>query len=387
MYQHGLGNVYRSSTDYFPLYHYVLYLYGLCQGSLHAVASNISYLKLITLSFHLVTGFVIVLMLLERSKNIDSALVKVLFYLFNVAVLYNAAVWGQVDDILTCFVFLSLFFAYRKRVLLSLLLFVLAVNFKLQAIVFLPVLGLMLLPIAFSSFSIRNLAVWILVPTVLQLMIVLPFVLAGTMDGLSRMAFGSVGKYPVVSMNAYNIWDFLLQGDLMNMSDATVSFGLTYRSWGLLMFFLLSGIALFPLFLRALHSVFNRMAFDFPLDKLLVTGALIPLLFFYLNTQMHERYVHPMLPFLIAFSLITRKPFVSIIGCLAYFLNMEGVFRHMQLPNYGTVIFDRDFISFLYLILIGWLYVELYKGQGVLKQLISMYPSGNVETSGADGSR
>lgn len=359
IYEGGLSKIYYSFTDYLPLYHYTLKLYGLMQDGIESIESNIYQLKLINLLFHFVTGFFLALVV-KKDHSWEKVLFFTMFYLLNIAILYNTIIWGQVDEVLTCYIFISCYFAHKKKVLSSLIFFVIAINFKLQAIIFIPVIGLMLLPVIISSYSAKKMITWLLVPLLIQALIIMPFILSGTVDKMWNVIIGSFGKYPVVSMNAYNIWDFLLSGDLFNMPDSETFKSVTYKNWGLLMFFATSGVALFPLAKHTFLSIKNKTAFNFPLPQLLIICAIIPLLFFYLNTQMHERYSHPALVFLIAYSIFANKPFISIIGCLAYFLNLESVFRFMDLNNYGTLIFNRDFISALYLITIVWLYVELF---------------------------
>ncbi len=304
IFKNGLGNVYQSNTDYLPLFHYVLKIFGLLQGNVENIGRNIHFLKSFTLLFHFVTGFFLISFIKKRIISSDKKIVYVLFYLLNIAILYNTVVWGQVDAILTCFVFIASYFAFKKNVLLSLIFLILAINFKLQAIIFLPVIGLMLLPIIISTFSIKNLLKWIFIPFILQIIILLPFILSGTLDKLWFVITGSVGKWPFVSMNAYNIWDFILSGNLYTMHDNKTFIGISYKQWGLLMFFVTSGIALFPLFKHGYLSVRKKTDFNFPLEKFLIICGIIPLLFFYFNTQMHERYAHPAFVFLIAYSFI-----------------------------------------------------------------------------------
>ncbi|MFV0530737.1 MAG: hypothetical protein ACK5MD_04795 [Flavobacteriales bacterium] len=361
IFENGLGNIYRSDTDYLPLFHYILKIFGVFQESIEKIWNNIHYLKSITLLFHFITGFFLISLIKKKGSTPDNMIISVLFYLLNIAILYNTVIWGQVDGILTCFAFIACYFAFKKKVLLSLVFTVLAINFKLQAIIFLPVVGFMLLPVVISTFSIKKILQWILIPVFLQIIILLPFILSGTLDKLWLVVTGSVGRYPLVSLNAYNIWDFILSGDLMTVLDSKTFIGFSYKQWGLLMFFGTSGIALFPLLKSGYLSIRRKTDFNFPIEKFLLLCGIIPLLFFYFNTQMHERYSHPAFVFLIAYSLYTKKPFISIIGCLAYLLNLEGVLRFMHLPNYETLVFNRDFISSLYLLTIFTIYIELFE--------------------------
>ncbi len=360
IYKNSLGQVYHSGTDYLPLYHYILALFSFTQKSFENIEKNIYLLKGITLVFHFISTFFLILYIRKKDQTTENIIFKSLFYLLNITVLYNTIIWGQIDEILTCFVFISFYFAFRKRVLFSLIFLLLALNLKMQSLIFLPGIGLALLPIIISRFSIKNILIWIFIPLIIQFSILSPFIFQGTLDELWKVVTGSVGKYPFVSMNAYNLWHLIISGDLMIMKDNAEFMAVSYKKWGLLFFFITSIIALYPLLKQSFISILHKKEFNFPIEKSLIIFAIIPLLFFFFNTQMHERYSHPAFIFLIGYSLYYNRYFVSIIGCLAYFLNMEDVLRFLELHNYGTLIFNRDFIASLYLITIILLYSYLF---------------------------
>ena len=137
--------------------------------------------------------------------------------------------------------------------------------------------------------------------------------------------------------------------------------GITYNKIGLILFLITFSIALFPLIKTVFKSIKTTLPLAISIEKLLITGALIPLLFFYFNTQMHERYSHPAFIFLITYCILEKKLFIGLIASLAYFLNLEDVLHYFQLSHYGTLIFSSKFVSFLYLISIILLFNELFE--------------------------
>ena len=296
----------------------------------------------------------------RENESWDSALLNTLYYLVNIAVLYNVIIWSQVDIILTCFVFISVYFAIHHKALLSVVFLVVALNFKLHAVIFFPVIGLLLLPDMVQSFSFKKSVISILVVFVLQFLIVLPFILGGSIQNLPGVITGSVGKFSVISAYAFNLWHLLLKGDLANLPDTVVAFGLTYNTWGLLLFFTSSFIALFPFLKQVYVSLKTKKALQLPIETILITCALIPVLFFYFNTQMHERYSHPALVFLITYGILQKKPLLPVIASVAYFLNLEAELKFLALPKYSTLIFDSRFISVLWLMTMLGLYLQLY---------------------------
>jgi len=105
-------------------------------------------------------------------------------------------------------------------------------------------------------------------------------------------------------------------------------------------------------------KLFLRKAILLDMAHILLVGALIPLLFFFFNIQMPERYSHPAFLFIIAYSFLCKRYFLYVIFSIAYFLNLEKILLTFDL-NYGTFIFGERFIAGLYLITIILLFREL----------------------------
>lgn len=359
-YVHGLSNIYKSWTDYLPLYHYVLYVYAKLQPNLESVATHIHYLKYVTLFFEFLSTLLLSRLLYNTYGNRHKTLYLSLFYLLNIGVIYNSLVWGQVDGIMSFFVFASILAAYKKRLFVSLLCLILAINMKLQAIIFLPVVVALLIPEIQKSYKKTFLGIAGIL--FVQVLIIMPFWLAGDISKLLHVVFGSVGKFPVVSMNAYNFWLLTLNNNLnlTQVPDSTIYLGITYKHWGLMLFFISSFGALFHFIAPLWKSVVKKEVNTFSFRELLISSALIPLVFFFFNTQMHERYSHPALIFLAAYALLYKRLFLLVLGSAAYFLNLEDLLQVMQTNNYGTLIFMARFIAGLYAVLILLLYIDLF---------------------------
>lgn len=363
IFTNGLGNAYKSGTDYLPLYQYFLYFFGLLQGSIENIERNIYLLKIFTLIFDFIGGFFLVKMIKEKISNPYEWFFYSMFFFMNIAVFYNTLIWGQVDGIMSTFLFITVYFALKEKVLLSLLFLLLAINMKLQAIIFLPIVGLILLPLLIKEFSFRNLSKWVLSIVALQLLILLPFIIKGDFQKIISVITGSFGKYPVVSMNAHNLWTWFIKGILMTTPDNLLFMGITYKSWGLLLFFTTSFVALWPLLKTSTNRLLGKSRESTSTEKILIISALIPLLFFFFNTQMHERYSHPALIFIITYSILSKNFLPSIIICSAYFLNIEDVQHYLQLDNYRLLFFRRHIIAIIYFIGILLLFFKLYQNK------------------------
>ena len=363
--KYGVGHAYESGTDYLPLYHYVLFIFAKIQGSPEAIANHIYQLRYFTLFVEFIAGFFLLKLTYDKYKNPDQSVVYTMFYFANIFMFYNTVVWGQIDGIQAGLVFISFFFAYKQKIGWSVSFYVLAVNLKLQAIVFLPVIGLMLLPVVADRFSLKNLMQWLAFPIYIQFFILVPFIVAGDTDKLRAVVIESVGKYPMVSMNAFNIWYLLLGDDLMNTSDTWTFGGISYHRWGLWMFFISSFFALFYL-LKINYQRIRNIKNTLSLEKTLIIAGLIPLLFFYFNTQMHKRYAHPALIFTAGYAVLSKHFFPFVMLSIAYFINLEAVLNQFHLFGFDYI---RELCSVLYLIVIILLFIELYENPSKKKRL------------------
>ena len=271
----GLGEVYLSGTGYPPLYHYILTVFAWAKGDSEAIYVQIYQLKYITLVFDFIAGLVICALAYRHAQNFQNAAIKSLFYMLNLFVLYNTIIWGQVDSILACLIFISFYTAYRSQTTLAAILFLLALNFKIQAIVFMPFIALITIPQIFVKFKIRDYVVFTAVLAIIQIIILIPFINSGHVDMVMDAVFTSADRHISVSLNAYNVWELLLQGDLISIQDSNEFMMLTYKQWGLMMFFAFSVIALLPLCRQVIHDLKARKASELDLEKLLITGFFI----------------------------------------------------------------------------------------------------------------
>lgn len=354
--EYGIVKGYEmSDCNYLPIYMYILKLNGWLHGTSAEIYKNINNLKIFTLLFDIMGIYVILQYLIKF--NISPY--KVFLVLFNISYLYNSIIWGQVDSIFTFFIFVSVFFALYERVSWSIVFFVLALNTKLQAIIFSPIIAIILIPQVFKN--PKSLIVGLLGGLLIQLIIISPFIIENKLNVLLKVVFGSVGYFPVVSKNAFNLWHLFLQGDLSETSDEILFWGITYKSWGFILFFFFSFLALIPLLITTIQLMIEKSEKTIEYYKIVfLTSALIPLVFFYFNTQMHERYCHPMIIFIAIYALISSNYICYILLSIAYFLNLEKIVMSLNLKSYGTLIFDNRFISFLFLLSLLYILFQLY---------------------------
>lgn len=357
----SLGEAYNMKIDpainYPPLFLYFLKWFGDFFSSSESLNSNIHNLRLIPFIFDLL-GIVAVLLIF---KKFNVNYFNSLFILFNVSYLYNTLVWGQTDSIHTTLVLYAFLLALNNYTATSLSTFVLAVNMKLQALFFLPLLIILITPYLIKNR--KQIIYSLLAIVVTQSILLIPFIASGTLDSVIKNITKQVDYFPFVSIYAYNVWSFLLSGDLAQVRDSITFIGVTYKTWGLLLFFVFSAITMLPICMQVLNNYFTKKTnYDLKDFKLLFLSlALITLAFFYFNTQMHERYSHPAIIFLGIYAFLNKDYLAYVIVSLAYFINLETQLKFMGLENYKNIIFEPVFVSYLFLMSILYLIYKLYK--------------------------
>jgi len=258
----------------------------------------------------------------------------------------------------------------------SVLCFVLALAAKTQAIIFLPPLLLLWVPL--WGRRPKQLLWSMATGTVLAVLVLAPFIWWSQENYLPHIIEINTKAsevYPRLSMNAFNIWYLLTAyASPSSVSDQLPYLGLTYRMWGLLWFFAASAVALFPLLVAVVRGARRRAPASPAPDMALVllSCGSIPLLFTYFNTQMHERYWHAAILFLAAYGFLRRDYVPYVLVSVAYFLHLESILHYLQLLNYGVLVFHPQFLAALFGIAIILVIFNIYrlapwrKGQGAV---------------------
>ena len=359
--QHGIRHIYDlyavptpgdpPSFLYGPVHMYLLYFWGKWEGPIEQIQANPYQFKTIILLFDVIG----IWFALRYMRNSASRPFYAIFLLFNIGLFYNTISWGQVDGAIACFILIALYFALRGQIALSGLGFVLAFLIKPQPVIFLPVLGILWLMTALKK------SVWYIVWNVLGiglgvLTLLWPFIEVGTLADYGDMLIHMNNIYPTVTVNAGNIWTLLFTINPNEVSDKLTQFGLSYKQWGLLMFAVSYALILFPL-LRQFYQLRKGLRAAFDPSLVLLTAGLVPIVFYFFNTEMHERYAHPSVLLLAAYALSSGDFIPYIIASVANvwvmdkFLKLYGMYTHISL----------ELIAFLFLLVLVWGVVQLYR--------------------------
>jgi Gpi18-like mannosyltransferase len=364
MQKHGIRHVYDMHTRpgpgeipgfiYGPVYMYLLYFWGKWQGSIEVIEQSIFQFKSVILIFDLIG----IWFALRFLRHAESRPYLALFLIFNAGLLYDTVGWGQCDSIITTMVFVAVYYGLRGQLAVSGICLLIALLVKPQPIIFLPALGLLWLPLVVKN-KLRYTALSLLAVVLAGMFLLAPFLLEGTAIDYLTMLSHSASLYPSVSIKAANMWQLVLTDDPYKVSDQVVRFGLTYKQWGLLLFTTVYAIVIFPM-MRQTYQLIRGQRAHYDKAVVLLTFALTPVVFYFFNTQMHERYAQPCILFLAAYAFVKGDFVPYVIASVANFWVLEkGVFL-MKLDRLYQLI-SLEHLAILFLIVLVWGTVQLYK--------------------------
>ena len=295
----GPGGFYSDTvwTQYTPGVLYWLWFIG-SVGWVHALA-----IKIPLLLCDIVTAYLIYRVVEKHNQN--RAWWVIPLYLLNPALAFTDSVWGQIDGLLTLFLFLSFYLAYEKnKIISSGIAWALALLIKPQALAFLPVLVVVWM----KSKKWIRIGIASLISGLVIVAGSVLFFPSDPVFGLPKL-IGMMGQfYHYTSLYAYNIWALTTS---MWKDDQTVWGYFSYQQWGTI------------LYVSAL--IICTMAFFFRQRNYYVFASLILFSFFLFPTRVHERYLLPFFAFFLAFVFLSKKTFwivLYIFFSLVYLANI-----------------------------------------------------------------
>jgi dolichyl-phosphate-mannose-protein mannosyltransferase len=322
----GPHDYYLARYDhYLPGYLYVLWGIGALHEAFFADISTSTYfiiLKLPANFFDFATAFLIYKTLSKR-MSVYAAIAGCAFYLFNPAIFYNSAVWGQFEAAQTFFMFAAIYLLLARKPELAAISMAVAVLVKAQAVGLVPVFALALLMRTPPRRILSSAAVGLAVLFFIQL----PFFPRDPFfGGMVSLARQTMNNYPFTSLNAWNLWEIV--GGVPK-GDATTWLGITYQTWGIILWLAAQGAAAFWLFRRPRDDWSTYWA-----------ASLALFAFFILPTRIHERYLFPFFAFFLVAAMLSRYripllvlyAFVSVL----HFLNLYFVQQPKPYPIFDS---------------------------------------------------
>ena len=359
----GLRNAYGSTTDYMPIYQYFLWVYGKLMGTEKAITDDIPFLRCITLAFDFL-GIWVVYKWIDK-KTTYYALIAIC--IMNVAYTYDTIIWGQMDGTLSALVFLAIYSGWKGNNLWSAIFMVLAFNFKVQAIVIVPVWGLLFINNYLINRNIKTIIYPVTSAIILQTLILIPFMMGQySISSIYHIILNSFHKYPTISIRAANCWQWFFTGvrfdKLLYAPDSNILVaGITFKQAGLMLFFLSSFFALLPTIKLVLKNVKSGPKKKLSRELIWATGAMVYMLFYFFNTEMHERYCHPAFIFITALAFFTGDFIIYILFSIMYFLTLEFSMQFLKLNNYESMLFNLKILASINALIILYLARNIYK--------------------------
>lgn len=291
--------------DYPPLYLIVLSFFGKIFHLFAIPIDSLAFDNVLRL-FNLLVEFLFIRWIHRSFRNN----LLTMIFLFNPVIILNAYAWGQVDVILFAMITAGLYEAYHWRWNAAALWLGLSLGFKSQAILYLPVFALIFL--SWKGDWAAKLKGFCL----LLLMVIiphLPFLLSSETPYASLQAtFAPAGRYPFVSLNAFNTWWAVFADARSKFPPGdTLVAGAISRSMLALVISAVLFMSIFLVFVKKLRN----------LNGLWSLCALYTFTFFMFLPEMHERYLFAFFvfsPFLLLSYHTEWKYFItlSIIQCI-----------------------------------------------------------------------
>ncbi len=357
----GLAMIYAGKPlyNYPPLMAYTLWPFAQAFPNPDALLDHLYWSKLIPLAFDFAAAAVAVKWAGDRRREA----LYLLLLVANPIYIFDSYTWGQIDSAYCALVFLTLFAMLSDRPVVAAILYTLAFNFKIQALLFAPLLGLVLLWKIKNPWPIKRILAGVGAAALLQFVILLPFLLAGQLGRMFTILKNPVNYYQRVSMNAFNFWHFIYGLQATNHDDTEKAWrGFTLQQVGLALFFGFSLLTLGPLFIRILRAKIKKLPLAWSEENLFLLCGMIPLAFFFFCTQMHERYSQPAILFVTVYAFRTRRYWLLALLLLAYGINVEFVFHYYVFrEDLSPYFLDSRLVAAIFATLIGWLGWMYYK--------------------------
>ncbi|TFG74334.1 MAG: hypothetical protein E4H21_11025 [Thermodesulfobacteriales bacterium] len=329
----------KNWCDYLPGYLYILWILN----ELHTAMPWLSVHILFKLPANL-SDLGISILIFVALKPIAStriAMISSLVYFFNPASLSNSTFWGQVDSVHAFPILFSIILGLRKRFVLSGLFAAIAFMIKPQSIVLFPIIGFIAIdPFLRSAqrWNIKNFipSIKIIITIIVACTIItLPFIcdkfdsffyiFTGPIELIKERFDAAYEQYKFASLNTFNFWGAFA----MWKSDGLLFLGLSYKTWGTLIFG-----ALFAVIFASLFKFnFQRKNRDKDYTYLIFQAVtLILFALFLFVTRAHERHL---LPSIVFFTVIMFRswifPYLYAIVSGVYVCNM--IYSYIQLTT------------------------------------------------------
>ncbi len=352
--ENGLSSFYNQSfADYPPGYVYVLYLLGhvinLFRISFDSPLIPII-IKMPAVLCDVLAGYFIYKIARKRFKE-STAIICLLLYVFNPAILINSSVWGQVDSVHTLLVLFMLYSLTEEKYPAAIMSFAFGALIKPQTAFFFPVLCFVCFKGAFlkqvnggykfnfNSSKFTKILIWAFLGIGTMLLLMCPFGITKVMN----QYLNTVGSYEYATVNAYNIWELFGQNWMLQTNTLLGIPFYVYGYTAIVVAVILSGVLYFK----------SKLKED---TKIFLSAAFLVITIFIFSVRMHERYMYPALVLL--FIVYLTRPNIKMylvyaLFSIAHFYNVSHVLFFFDYQNFDWEAIVPKTIAFFTLIVYG----------------------------------
>lgn len=293
----------------------------------------------------------------KKLRSERAGLLAALLFVLHPVAWFDSAVWGQSDILFSLLSFLAVVLLAKERFWIGGALVALALLTKVQAVIFLPIIGLLLLQKPWQLWKS------LLGGLIATAVVTLPFALRGTLTSILDPYLSAAGFYPDLTFNAYNFWWSMFPDGAGGHKDHDVIVGfLTYRHAGLVVVSILYAVILWRLW-RTLRT---RKQVTLRIEAVLTASALCVFAFYLFSTEMHERYLFPLMVFGLPLAFLRRENMMPyVVASLCMFVNLLGVLPVTSIDRWffsffpGLDVFVASVSVFVFFL---WLYRAWYAG-------------------------
>jgi hypothetical protein len=241
-------------------------------------------LRLPALAADLLTAAIIARVTAARGARMALGTASV--YLFNPALIFDGAYWGQTAALHSVWMLAAVVAAMLPAFGWAAAATALALLTKPQALATAPL-------VLFAAWRGGRLARFMAAAAITAVIVMLPFLLTGNMQSALEQYAQTADYHPYLSVNAHNVW-WLVTGGQGWQPDSTAMLGvLSFRSAGIILF--------------GLASILSLLVVRRDRSALYAAAAFQSFAFFMLLTQIHENHLIPMFAPLAVACALERK--------------------------------------------------------------------------------
>ncbi|MEY8000414.1 hypothetical protein AB8U03_09450 [Clostridium sp. Mt-5] len=304
------------SSDYPPLYIYVLFFIGKA-ASISSISPYYTLLlKLPSIIADVATAYLIY-KLAQKYLPLGISIFLSAFYIFNPAVFIDSALWGQVDSFFTLLVVLAFLLLSERKTVFSSILFTCSVLMKPQGIIFLPVLLFELVREKNLKIILKSMAAALATALVL----IIPFSSNQNALWIFKLYSNTISEYPYASVNGFNFFNLIGANYEKN---SNIFFIFSYKIWGM------AAIIAITVFSWIIYAKLKSRTLAFSCALIQISGV------FTFSTGMHERYLFPAAALcILALIYLKDKRFLTLV--LGYTITIYGNIYHILFGALGRM--------------------------------------------------